>query len=549
MMDNMEKIKIKTDETNVIEIMNRLTHYGYIWNAGQTLNDFTSVNSYSKLLLRGGGYYGAVLDICRDTKRVTHDNPSSSTNCDMKEFREIFKVEGDLDMERCEELERIEEVEYRCACCGNPLLAGDYRQGLDDELYCNSCFWEYHTTCDECDTLIWRDDCCYSERTDRYLCNGCYEAENSETINGYHCKDKSNLEYLGDGDCNALRFGMEIEVNNYRATWRELGMYAGGVRDILGDMLFDIQEDGSISNGFEIITNPMTKEYYDNIGVARLTEMCNYLKDNGFDTYGDDCGVHIHITRKPLMDANEDCYDVMNYLIETFKKDIQHYANRTTSSYAYYLSDSRCVINNNKPKMSEIKKATKETKGERYLVLNNNPSSTIELRCFASSIKIDDLNNYMAIANGLANAVIKNNWTYKTFKQLFGLTNISKNRTLSKKDIELDLMEIVQLKLKAVDIKNQIVDVINGRLDDYYEYIVNKLKEKRENAAGMDRTFMSDYNALCDMLMSIRNNYGIYANDLFQPTYDWLDNYKFRAKNKELLNKLVDEYNEVRVWL
>lgn len=537
---------IETNGDTIREIMQRLACNGYKWSAGQQLDNFATSGqgAYSYMLLHGGGYHGCNLRISTTSKSVTLSG-IESVNLDLTEFRKIFKLRGEegIVMENG-------EIIFKCSDCGDESTQrNDFMVGLDGELYCEGCFYDKYTICDNCGTTIERDYEFYSERTDRVLCEECYNEEYSGEINGYHDTSYCELQYLGNGDENALRFGMEIEVNNDCASWKKLSRCAGEVRDILGSLCFDIQEDGSIPNGFEIITNPMTIEYYNEHGYNKLKEMCDCLKENGFETYGENCGVHIHITRKPLIDSDNCAVDTMHYLMETFKKDIQHYANRDSSDYAMFLSDSyRVQMDDEKPKLSEVKKAVKQLKGERYLVVNSNPSNTIELRCFASSIDINDLNNYLTIAFNLALTVIEKHWTYKTFSQLFGLDSISKARTFSKKQINADLQEIVRLKLRAIELKNNLITLVNSRIDTYYEYINDKLKEKRKINISMDKEFMEDYNNLCQMLHDVNRNYSASMRNLSVTTYDWIDSYQYRVANKEL-ETLVEEYNKNRDWL
>lgn len=530
-------IKGETRE-RIKKIFRILENNGYKWSAGQRLCDYTSLGNYS------GTYMNTILRnyicICSDIKKVTHAGGIDGELLNMEQFIGIF---GDI--EESEE-EIMEENNGICYCCGDMHDIEELREGLDGNLYCNDCYWETFDECNDCGRIMWRDNSYYVEREDICVCEYCYDNYCRDNINGYHCG--GNLTFLGEGDSNALRFGFELEVNHWRANWARLDTYAGEVRDILGDILYDIQEDGSILNGFEIISNPMTYDYYV-ANKGKIEEMLKYLQENEFQTYGDDCGVHIHITRQPLENADEDAYENMHYIVETFKDSIIKYAHRSGSRYASYLSDSSCISND---KISEIKKGCKMQKGERYLVINNNPHNTIELRMFKSSILMDDIDNYMTIANGLANAIIKKNWTYKTFKQIFGLECVGKSkRTMSKKQIEDDLKEIVQKKLEFIEVKDELITRINARLDDYYEYITNNLLSSREGGRNnMDREFLLDYRTLCDILNQLKsdNRYTIYMNNLNIPTYVYQDSYKYRIKNDELLTELANKYNELRIW-
>lgn len=96
-------------------------------------------------------------------------------------------------------------------------------------------------------------------------------------------------------------FGFELEVtindsHNARKTPEELAVC---LSQKFGN-LFVYERDGSIGNGVEIISNPMTWNYFVN-HLDIFKELLQTCIDNGFDSHnGNRCGLHVHIGRQSL---------------------------------------------------------------------------------------------------------------------------------------------------------------------------------------------------------------------------------------------------------
>lgn len=75
----------------------------------------------------------------------------------------------------------------------------DYHHGLDDELYCDNCFYDFYEYCGYCGTVCNRDDTYWSD--DGAVCEHCAD-------NHYHtCAECEELV--------ASRWSVEIKGNYY----------------------------------------------------------------------------------------------------------------------------------------------------------------------------------------------------------------------------------------------------------------------------------------------------------------------------------------------
>ena len=405
--------------------------------------------------------------------------PVDKDNFRMMSLYEIEEVRRGHCMEERNE-DRIEETEeteecITCEYCGHSVPQDEIYTTMDDVNLCNEC-WDEHTHyCYNCDDVYYYDREGQYDRDGDWYCNNCIDHGYGEfghnNINGYHCGGE--FTFLGNDD---LRFGMEIEVSTSRGC--NLDSVAGEVWAVGGELIYDIEEDCSIPNGFEIITNPMDYEYFNNKAKPTLVKIFDLLKDEGFDIRPSGCGTHIHISKEPL-EVNDSYNADFNYLFEVFKDDIIHYGKRGSTSYAMFLSDfSRSYAEKLKDKKNikyrDVLDATNNN-GDRYKAINNQNSNTLELRIFQSSIDINDIENYMKIAYYGAMSIINSNFNNKTFKQIFHLDNISGNKTVN---VDIEKFRIQMTKDNIIALKKNISEDIAVIVNRMSAELVEQVREQ-----------------------------------------------------------------------
>ena len=157
-------------------------------------------------------------------------------------------VDGQLLCQDC-----VDEHCVTCGHCGETIWVNDAVQ--DDNLtLCQGCFDDYYSRCDCCGRLVrssyvnWRGDYPY--------CDSCYEDFNDE-IEEYSYKPEPH--FFGNGK----RFlGVELEVDcggkddGNASTLKEIG-------NVQHEHIY-IKSDGSLDDGFEIVSHPMTLDYHTN---------------------------------------------------------------------------------------------------------------------------------------------------------------------------------------------------------------------------------------------------------------------------------------------
>ena len=202
------------------------------------------------------------------------------------------------------------------------------------------------------------------------VCHHCLDA--TYKLHNYSTRVENMLKFKATRvRPNTVYLGCELEYETNNRNRAQLGVG----KLMHGHAL--MKTDGSIRNGFEIVTCPATldihldifKKFYDNIPPD--------LK------VANNVGMHVHISRKPLSQLTiGKLIEFLNRLDN--KQFIHHIAGRIDNSYAKMNSD-RTITFLRKNKHG----------GDRYNALNLNNEKTIEVRLFATPM------NYKEFASRL----------------------------------------------------------------------------------------------------------------------------------------------------
>ncbi len=274
----------------------------------------------------------------------------------------------------CAECATISDASYMTQVRGNN---GEY-------FICSKCesVWEYRI-CHSCDCAI--DDSAWSYDYD--CCDECAENrqseddyEDSSIIHNYSYKPYPH--FLRDYDVSSqfpnLFFGAEIEVEMRRDYEYETTSTARSVFDSIngpsGNFAY-LKHDGSLSNGFEIVTHPATFEWWvsdDNPILNGIAEYSHKLRSY----HSQNCGMHIHMSKAEFSN-----YHLMRFLwfIHNRQEYVEFIAQRRSNNYARFSDSER----NN---VIKIAKAKYSNQG-RFVAVNLENSETIELRVFKGNIR------------------------------------------------------------------------------------------------------------------------------------------------------------------
>ena len=202
------------------------------------------------------------------------------------------------------------------------------------------------------------------------VCHHCLDA--AYKLHNYSTRVENMLKFKATRvRPNTVYLGCELEYETNNRNRAQIGVG----KLMHGHAL--MKSDGSIHNGFEIVTCPATldihleifKKFYDNIPPD--------LK------VANNVGMHVHISRRPLSQLT--IGKLIEFLNRLDNKDfIHHIAGRIDNAYARMDSDRTITF---------LKK--NRHGGNRYNALNLNNEKTIEVRLFATPM------NYKEFASRL----------------------------------------------------------------------------------------------------------------------------------------------------
>ena len=302
---------------------------------------------------------------------------------------------------------------FVCSICHKEHSSEDCTY-FDDRPLCPTCFSEQTCICDHCGDRIWLKDACCDPHTtlcqhcaDTYYdtCEDCgryvelddlhYFDENSYT--GY-CEFCFNQRVQGDGVRNYCYkpapifygagpryLGVELEIDN------------GGECDTNANLLqmvgnadhdhIYIKHDGSLHDGLEIVTHPMSIGYHRYEMPWR--ELIHKALELGYTSHKPGtCGLHVHVNRDSLGDdyrQQENTIARILFLVENFWHELLRFSRRTQEQMDDWASrygrkdDPRDVLYSAK------------SRGDRYTCVNLTPSETIEFRMFRGTLKHNTL--------------------------------------------------------------------------------------------------------------------------------------------------------------
>lgn len=305
------------------------------------------------------------------------------------EFEEEELCEHCLDTETC-----------LCEECGERIWLDD-NAGTDNVPLCQLCYERHYVSCSRCGALLHSDDACYSRYApdnEEPLCYSCYEHTNqSRAIHEYGYKPAPI--FYGD---EKRYFGVELEID------------CGGESDESAHTLLEIanareeraycKHDGSLDEGFEIVTHPMTLSYHQDFMPWR--EMLRSAVEMGYQSHRTGtCGLHIHVNRDAFgeTEVEQDAYIArILFLVEKYWDELLKFSRRTQSQLDHWAARYGY-----KDRPMEILDHAKKGSGNgRYSCVNLQNRDTIEFRIFRGTLKYNTLIATLQLVNKLCDVAI-----------------------------------------------------------------------------------------------------------------------------------------------
>lgn len=257
--------------------------------------------------------------------------------------------------------------DYRqCERCDDAWFNRDLCYWAGNEA-CQRCYENSACSCDDCGAEHWDGDNHYA------FCEGSSDDDSdSSAIHAWNYEVLNTLNFLGQ-PADKLWLGVELEVECKSGSGWQRGELADEVAYAMRDFAV-LKSDGSLDNGFEIVTAPATIEIHRTEWTSRFYGKSFIKELRSWDA--GTCGLHVHISRKPLSKLTQ--AKIVGFCnIEENRVWMEKLAGRT-SHYAEF---------------KDVEQLGKQWRyqSSRYKVVNLENPDTLEFRIFKGSLRPERL--------------------------------------------------------------------------------------------------------------------------------------------------------------
>ena len=293
---------------------------------------------------------------------------------------------------------------------------------VDDNLWCEGCADNYAHWCDRCEAYgtentyyvsdmgeSWCMSCTdnravWCESCDEYNRDGCQNeceddmVDNERIVHDYSYRPDPIFHSTDDN--SRLFFGMEIEVEagSYDQR-REAAQYAHSILEEQNSLAY-LKNDGSLNCGFEVVTHPMTYDFFMKEADEFWDTIDKLKTDFNMKSWATrTCGLHIHISRSGF--TNPPHMHRFLRLIYSNQDFYQAMAGRSESNWAKFDDVKMWDGAHNKWVRSYRGKMADPTttNTDRYSAINTNNRATVEMRIFKGSINTTNVRGALGLAH------------------------------------------------------------------------------------------------------------------------------------------------------
>lgn len=279
--------------------------------------------------------------------------------------------------------ECLNEHTVCCSHCNERIWTEENAGSIATPL-CGHCYSEYYVTCVYCDRVIRIDSAHYEDdESDEPMCEDCHmRRQDRRTIRDYYYKPIPI--FYGQGP---RYFGVELEVDGAgEDSAKAARVLAIANRDTIRAYC---KHDGSLDDGFEIVTHPMNLAYQ--CEQMPWGEVLRCLRNMGYLSHqANTCGLHCHISRTAFgatRAEQEDAIGRVLFFVEKHWAELLKFSRRTARQLERWAS--RYGYQPDPKKLYDH--ATKNYGAGRYTCVNLNNEETIEFRIFRGTLKLNTL--------------------------------------------------------------------------------------------------------------------------------------------------------------
>ncbi|MCI6435883.1 MAG: amidoligase family protein [Clostridiales bacterium] len=304
---------------------------------------------------------------------------------------ELREFDGVLLCESCWNSETIV-----CEQCGRRIWLDD-NEGDGDTPLCGQCYDRYYTTCADCGRTIHQNDAYYEDEDDYtarcYSCH-CRHAEH-RVIHDYYYKPEPI--FYGEGN---RYFGVELEIDD----GGEDNTNAEKIERIANseNELIYIKHDGSLSEGMEIVTYPMSLDFH--LHQMPWADVLAKARNMGYRSHqSGTCGLHVHVNRTAFGETEEEQEAVIARILYFFEKhweELLKFSRRTQKQLERWAD--RYGLKEHPRQVLDVAKGSRE----RYTCVNLTNYHTVEFRMFRGTLKLNTLTATLQLLDRICDVAI-----------------------------------------------------------------------------------------------------------------------------------------------
>lgn len=202
-----------------------------------------------------------------------------------------------------------------------------------------------------------------------------------DLLHSYHGGPRWIRPKNAPNDDSNRYFGIELETE--LRSMSDAPVYTTRLHDLMNenDEEFEtikFERDGSLNNGVEIITQPMSMEYLleNKDKFRQMLELIDEMRATSHDNGR--CGMHVHVSKSEI---NDDVHSKLWLIFECFHKELTIFSRRSNMNWCNFMCESlrrnhvnyidKDYVDHNKPRSND-----------HHSAINNGNSATTEVRIF-----------------------------------------------------------------------------------------------------------------------------------------------------------------------
>lgn len=332
----------------------------------------------------------------------------------------------------------VDENYYLCDECGNYFPIDEVHYD-DDICVCDDCYNGEYFTCSYCDEIVHCDNIYYDNDGDP-CCQYCYN-ERGGSLNSYSYKpnpifhDVKDYQIVKDEEEeeNTLYMGIELEVDKGDNLNDSVKM----VQDKL-DWCY-CKSDGSLNNGFEIVSHPLTLDFIT-CRKNSFKEIFENLLNNGWRSHDTStCGLHCHVNRTFFGETHiEQDLNIAKVIliVNLLWTDMINFSRRKVDEVERWCKRNNYISKDTTPNKTEEEVICDcKKQPNRYYAVNLENRNTIEFRLFKGTLKLNTFIATMQFVSNICNMAkeIKLSDIYNvTMEDIINYNNYEELKTYAK---------------------------------------------------------------------------------------------------------------------